>query len=129
MAEYITGLREVVRNLEKIGVDVQDLKEVFTRIGEMVQVDAAALAPRDSGRLAASIKPTKTKNKAAIRAGSARVPYAGAINYGWRKRGIRPANFMQRAIDADTPKAIEMMDEGIGEIIRRYGMAGPDNNE
>jgi hypothetical protein len=128
MTEYITGLREVVRNLEKIGVDVADLKEVFTNIGEMVRADAAVLAPSKSGRLAASIKPTKTKNKAAIRAGSARVPYAGAINYGWPKRGIRPANFMKRAIDADTPRALEMMDEGIGEIIRRYGMAGPDTN-
>jgi HK97 gp10 family phage protein len=128
MTEYVTGLREVVRNLEKIGVDVQDLKEVFTNIGEMVRADAAALAPRDSGRLAASIKPSKTKNKAAVRAGSARVPYAGAINYGWAKRHIRAHNFMQRAIDADTPRAIEMMDEGIGEIIRRYGMAGPDTH-
>lgn len=116
----MTGLREVVRNLEKIGADVQDMKDVFLKIGEMVQADAARLAPKRSGRLSASIKPTKTKNKAAIRAGSARVPYAGPINYGWRRRGITASNFMQRAINADVDEALKMMDEGLTRIINEH---------
>lgn len=120
MTEYVTGLREVIRNLEKIGADVADMKEVFISIGDMVRADAAALAPKTTGRLAASIKPTKTKNKAAVRAGSARVPYAGAINYGWPRRHIGARNFLQRAIDADTQKALQMMDEGIGRIIAKH---------
>ena len=120
MTEYVTGLRELVRNLEKIGADAADMKQVFVAIGELVQADAAALAPRRSGRLSASIKPTKTKNKAAVRAGSARVPYAGAINYGWPKRGIGAKNFLQRAINANSEKAVHMMDEGLGKIIEQH---------
>jgi len=123
MAEYVTGLREVVRNLEKIGDAVtvrNELKEVFVEIGRMVAIDAASLAPKRSGRLAASIKPTNTKNKAAIRVGSARVPYAGPINYGWPRRNIKASRFLQRAIDADTDNAIRMMDEGLSRIISKY---------
>lgn len=117
---YVTGLREVVRNMEKIGADAQDMKDVFTAIGTMVMVDAARLAPSKTGRLAASIKPTKTKNKAAVRAGSARVPYAGVINYGWPARNIRARKFLQIAIDSNETKAIEMMDEGLGRIIAKH---------
>lgn len=117
---YVTGLRELVRNLEKIGADAADMKEVFTAIGDMVRADAARLAPRNTGRLSASIKPTKTKNKAAVRAGSARVPYAGVINYGWPKRSITARNFLQRAIDSNEQKAIEMMDDGLGRIIDKH---------
>lgn len=120
MSTYIEGLRETVRNLEKVGVDVQDLKEVFTDIGRMVANDASVLAPRKSGRLAASIRPTKTKNKAAVRAGSARVPYAGVQNYGWPKRHIGGKNFLQRAINANESKAVRMMEDGLGRIIKQY---------
>lgn len=120
MTQYVEGLREVVRALEKVGIDAADMKQVFTQIGSMVQNDASALAPRKTGRLSASIKPTKTKNKAAVRAGSARVPYAGAINYGWPKRGIKPRLFLQRAIDSNTTRAIEMMEAGLEEIIHRH---------
>jgi hypothetical protein len=117
---YVSGLREVVRNLEKVGIEAADMKEVFTAIGQMVANQASLLAPRKSGRLAASIKPTKTKNKAAVRGGSARVPYAGAINYGWRKRGIAPSRFLQRAIDANESKAVQMMEDGLDQIITKH---------
>lgn len=120
MTQYVEGLRQVVRDLEKVGVDAADMKEVFVKIGDMVRADAAGLAPKKTGRLSASIKPTKTKNKAAVRAGSARVPYAGAINYGWRKRGIRADLFMQRAINGNVSRAIEMMEQGLDEIIQRH---------
>lgn len=116
---YVDGLRETVAALERVGVDAADLKTVFTAIGDMVREDAARLAPRQTGRLAASLKPTRTKNKAAVRAGSARVPYAGAINYGWPARGIPASRFLQRAIDADTQRAIDMMEAGLDEIITK----------
>lgn len=116
---YVSGLRETVRSLEKVGIDAADMKAVFESIGDMVRAEAARLAPRRTGRLADSIKPSKTKNKAAVRAGGARVPYAGAINYGWKAHGIAPALFLQRAIDANTDRAIDMMESGLDEIIRK----------
>jgi len=118
--QYVDGLREAVRDLQKIGAEVDDLKEVFTSIGAMVATDAVALAPKRSGALASSLKPTKTKNKAAVRGGGARVPYAGAINYGWPSRNMEAQLFLQKAIDQNADKATEMMDEGISKIITKY---------
>lgn len=91
----VTGAGEVQRDLARLGLRLSDLD--FTKIANEGMRLAAAFAPRRSGRLAASIKASKTKSRATIRAGSARVPYAGAINYGWRSRNIGPAYFMQRA--------------------------------
>ena len=39
----VQGLRKVIREVEKLGVEVQDLKSVFTRIG------ARALATANAG--------------------------------------------------------------------------------
>lgn len=91
----VNGAGEVERDLAKLGVRLADLD--FTRIANEGMRLAASFAPRKSGKLAQSIKANKSKSRATIRAGSSRVPYAGAINYGWRKRGIEPAHFMQRA--------------------------------
>lgn len=91
----VSGADEVQRDLAKLGIRLADLD--FSKIANEGMRLAAAFAPRRSGRLAQSIKANKAKSRATIRAGSARVPYAGAINYGWRKRNIEPALFMQRA--------------------------------
>jgi phage gpG-like protein len=73
---------------------------------------AAAFAPRRTGRLAASIRATSSPNRASISAGSTAVPYAAAINYGWRARHIPPAAFMQRAdrvLRAEAPKRLDQI--------------------
>lgn len=120
--QYVEGLRETVRSLEKFGVDVADLKEVFLAIGNMVAADARRLAPIKTGRLAATIKPSKTKNKAAVRAGSKRASYAGMIQYGWPRRGIKPQPFLTTAIDSNKTKAITMMEEGLDDVITRHNL-------
>jgi HK97 gp10 family phage protein len=120
--QYVTGLRETIRSLEKFGVDVADLKEVFTAIGLMVASDARRLAPIKTGVLASTIKPSKTKNKAAVRAGSKKASYAGMIQYGWPKRGIKAQPFLTTAIDSNKNKAISMMEEGLDDVITRHNL-------
>lgn len=117
MPEYVEGLRETVRTLEKLGVEVQDMKDVFVGIGNLVAADARRLVPTKTGRLAASIKPTKTKNKAAVKVGSARVPYGGSIEYGWPRRGISAKPYLRPAIDSNKQKAISLMEDGLRDII------------
>lgn len=119
MTNYVQGLREYVRALEQAGVEAGDLKEVFIKIGELVQTDARTLAPKKTGKLGMAIKPTKTKNKASVRAGGARVPYAGAINYGWPSRNIKPSLFLQRAIDRNEAQALQLMDEGLTDLFNK----------
>lgn len=93
----ITGAKELIRNLEKLGIDVSDLKVAFTDIARRSADIAASLAPKRTGRLAKSIRGSKTKNRATVAAGSKRVPYAGPVAFGWPARNIKPQNFMWAA--------------------------------
>jgi hypothetical protein len=58
---------------------------------------AASFAPVKTGRLAKSIRGRASRNRVTVTAGNrTAVPYAGAINYGWRRKRISAAGFMQR---------------------------------
>lgn len=118
----VTGLNSTVRALEKLGLDVDDLKAAFGPIAAEAADIAAGYAPRRTGALAASIRGNRSKNKAVVAAGRARVPYAGPINYGWKKRGINPSGFMQKADEEMQPKALDMLEDAIGSAIRRRGL-------
>lgn len=120
----VEGLRELTRNLTKLGIDVADLKGVFGRLAQQGAELAAEYAPSRSGALAASIRGSKARNYAAISAGNARrVPYAGAINYGWRRRNIAPSHFMQRASDALAAHVVPDLQAEVERLIAERGLA------
>lgn len=126
MAEgtYVEGLRQTVKELQGLGVDLEDIKDSMARIAEAATDVAQANAPSRSGALRASIRGNRAKGKAVVTAGRARVPYAGAINYGWPRRGIRGDHFMQAADEAIGPKAVAMLEDGINELIEKRGLDG-----
>jgi|WetSurSiteA1Bulk_404760.scaffolds.fasta_scaffold01968_1 hypothetical protein len=118
----VEGLNRVVRDLQQLGLEIEDLKEAFGAISAEGARLASSFAPRRSGRLAASIRGNRAKNKAVVIAGKSRVRYAGAINYGWPRRNIRPALFMQRADDAMRPRALAELERAIEASVRRRGL-------
>lgn len=114
----VEGLSAVVRGLQQMGVDVEDLKDAFAKIADEAAQHAAASAPRASGRLASDIRGNRAKSKAVVTAGRSSVPYAGPINYGWPSRGIEPAGFMQRADEAMQTRAIHLLEDEINNRIK-----------
>lgn len=111
----ITGLRETIRDLERLGVSVQDLKEAFQGIAQDTVEDARGLVRVESGRLRSSIRPGTAKNKAIVRAGSAAVPYAARINY------ARPGDlFLNRAADQDLQGKVNAIEANLNRLIARY---------
>jgi hypothetical protein len=117
----ITGLNEVLRDFQDFGVSIDDLKAAFARIADKGAQSAARHAPVKSGALRASIRGSRAKNAARIRAGTAvKVPYAGAINYGWRKRNIKPQLFMQAADREVSPTAWQEVENELNHLIGRY---------
>lgn len=118
----VTGLRETVKSLEGLGVEVADLKTVFNRVGNLVVNEAKVIAPVRSGRLVGSIKASKTKNKAVVRAGGAHIPYAGVIHYGWPGHGIEPHPFLTSALEHQETAAVREMETGLRGLIRKYGL-------
>lgn len=118
----IEGLNRVVRDLQKLGVEIDDLKGTFADISQEGAHLAGRLAPHRSGALARTIRGNRAKNKAVVIAGRARVKYAGPINYGWKDRGIAPAMFMQRADEALQPRAVKLLETGLDKAIRKAGL-------
>lgn len=116
-----TGARDVERRLARLGLKLSDID--FTQIANEGMRLAARFAPRRSGKLRASIKANKAKSKAVIRAGGARVKYAGAINYGWQRRGIRPSGFMEKADNRLRRTVPRTLERQMKRIIRRQGLS------
>jgi phage gpG-like protein len=98
----VEGLRELQRALRQ-AADTElpkELRQVNKQVAERVVSAALTRVPRRTGRLAASIKPVGSNLSASVKAGGARVPYAAAIHWGWRKRNIAPRPFLVDAADA-----------------------------
>ena len=117
----VKGLRGVVRSLEKFGVQAADLKAAFKRIGTVVVNEAKSIAPSRSGRLAASIKPSNTKNKSIVRAGGARIPYAGVIHFGGY-HNIKAQPFLTDALEHKQGEAKRLMESELGALISRLDL-------
>lgn len=83
----VQGLRQLRKTLRQAGDDMADLKAANLEAAQLVATAAAARAPRGAtGALAADVRPTGTKTAGIVRAGRARLPYAGPIHWGWPQR-------------------------------------------
>lgn len=118
----VEGLNKTITALQRFGVEAADLKTVMGDIAAEGARLASGYAPVASGNLRRTVRGNRAKAKAIVIAGRARVPYAGAINYGWHARGIRPALFMQRADAALAPRAVEMLESGLDRLVREAGL-------
>lgn len=120
---YVSGLRETVKQLEGLGTDVDDLKDTFAAIAAQAVDVMQPLIPSRSGKLRASARGNRAKNKAVVTIGRASVRYAAPINYGWPKRHIRPANFTAKTDKAIEPKVYELLEQGINTAIEKNGLS------
>lgn len=121
MTIRVTGLRQTVRSLERMGVEVADLKDAMTRIGDLVADEAKPLARHLSGRMAASIRPGRAKSKAVVRAGNAGVPYAGVQHFGGY-HGITPNPFLTDALIRKEPDAVRELYDSLNALIRKHDL-------
>lgn len=120
----ILGLREVQRDLRKLGDDTKtELKDTHKAAAEIVVLGAKRLVPYRTGRLADSIRALATNTSGRVRAGSASVPYAGPIHFGWPARRIAPQPFIYDAMDARVDEIRGLYDKRIEELIRNYDLS------
>lgn len=93
----VEGLATLTRTMRKAGEDLADLKDANAAAAAVVVGAAAAMAPRRSGRLAASIRGSRAAGRARVLAGRASVPYAAPIHWGWPARRIGAQPFLTDA--------------------------------
>lgn len=114
----VEGLNSVVRAVQQLGLELEDLKDVFAEIAERGAQAVESHVPRRSGRLAADVRGNRAKSKAVVTVGRSSVPYAAPINYGWPARGIEPAGFLQKGDEEMQPIAVQLLEDGINSKIR-----------
>lgn len=116
----VEGLGKTLRALSKAGADVQDMKDLMNELGNIVI--RRANPPVRSGRLKANLRAGKGKTKAVVRAGGARVPYAGVIEYGDPNRNIQGTGWLDKARNESLPIIYRRLDQGIGEILHKNNL-------
>jgi Bacteriophage HK97-gp10, putative tail-component len=120
MAE-IEGLRDLQKSLRKLSKESRDeMKETHRKAGEIVVKAATPFTPVDSGALSASLKSAPTQRQGRVRLGSAAVPYAGPIHFGWPARNIRPNPFIYQVLDSRRDEVLKLYERRIDEIITKY---------
>lgn len=78
----VDGARELRSTMRRAGIDMGDLKAAHAEAAQFVGSMSAARAPRRTGMLAASWRPTAGAAQGTVRFGNARVPYANAVHWG-----------------------------------------------
>ena len=122
MTTRVHGLRETVRTLERLGVEVQDLKAGFKKAGNVVVDEAKTIVPVRSGKLMNTIRASNTKNKAVVRAGGARVPYAGVIHWGWPAHGIEATHYLTDAAERKEAQVVSVIDDELNRLIAQLNL-------
>ena len=118
----VKGLKETIQALEQAGAATDDMKDLMHEIGMIVSRSASSRVPVKSGRLQRSLRAGRGKTKAVARAGSARLPYAPIIHYGWPARKIPARPFLADAVTREQHHIVNTLIEGLGEIIDRLNL-------
>ncbi|MFN7583756.1 MAG: hypothetical protein ACK5P0_00190 [bacterium] len=124
MAEEITitGVKEVIDTLNKLGKDLESNEELNKELSSTLSQKASAMAPRLTGALASSVKGNPSAEKAQILAGSAAVPYAGVQEYGWPEKNINAQPYLRPAVHNNMGYIIEKYNESIQKAIKKYNL-------
>lgn len=113
----VQGLAQLRRTLRKAGHDLSDMADVNAAVAGIIVRAQAARAPRRTGALAASPRPSRAKGRARVLAGGARVPYAGPIHWGWPARNISPQPWLSETAQATEPAWVDEYRRGVTDIL------------
>lgn len=116
----VEGLTEVETALKRLADGLADMPDVMADIAREHARLTSSFAPKRSGRLAGSARPSTSPGRSAVTFG---VRYAGIINYGSRRRNIAPSRFLQKADAQLAARAVELLDKGADGVIRKVGLS------
>jgi HK97 gp10 family phage protein len=114
----VPGLRQLVTTMRKAGIDMADLKEANRAAGTIVATRGKAVVPRGAtGRLAASIRPSKTARKAVVRAGGSGIRYARFQEFGSSKN--RAHHYLYGSAFQTQPQWVPEYERELSRIVAR----------
>lgn len=121
--EGLDDVRRKIRRMEQ-GLDQDaakgDLKRMNLEAAEIVAGVATSLVPVRAGTLRQTIRAAGAQKSGRVRAGFARVPYAGPIHFGWPQRNISPQPFLYDALDRRRNEVFDAYERNMSEIVKKY---------
>src|SRR4051812_32251978 len=118
----VDGLRRLQRELKAAGESLDDLKDANAKAGRIVADEAGRRAPRGAtGRLAGSGRASRAAGRAQVVFGSAAVPYAGPIHWGWPARGIEAQPFATEAAEGTRGEWLDVYLDELQQIADNVG--------
>ena len=114
----IDGGPRLRKAFRSAGDDLSDLKELNKKVADIVAGQAKSEVPIRTGRLKDTIRGAGTKTQGVVRAGYARIPYAGPIHFGWRKRNIQPQPFLYEALDKRRNEVFDRYNKEVRGILK-----------
>ena len=114
----VEGVDKVVQSIRGLATSLDDIP-TMQKISERYVAVTSALAPRRTGFLANSIRPSTRPNAAGAEA-TAR--YAAAVNYGVPARNMPPTLFMQKADAILQQEVLDLVEAGVDTLIEKEGL-------
>jgi hypothetical protein len=124
-AVQVTGAVEFRAAMKRMGADLSDLTKIHREAAKPVLETSRSIVPRVSGTLAGSLRISATKASAKVLSGSAAVPYAGPIHFGWPARNIRPQPFLYDALDQRADEVVEKYEAHIEALVEKVAAETP----
>jgi hypothetical protein len=116
----IEGIDKLRRALVKLeAASKADFVAAGKAAAEIVAREARVKVPVRSGNLRNTIRAAGQQRGGVVRAGTAKVPYAGPIHFGWGRRRIFPQPFLYEAADDRVDEVTEAYLGQVYEIWNR----------
>ena len=117
----IDGVDQVLKNLSKLGVEIDDLKALNFEAG--VIVARKVKPPVDTGNMAVTLRVAKQKSKAQVTIGQkSKGFYSTFLEYGTQYLQANP--FMLEAKKQALPEIYDHYEAGIDQLISKYNLEG-----
>ncbi len=114
----VQGLKELTAGFKKIDDSMlPQLKKVSKDSADVVATEARGLAPKRTGRLAASIKSSGTQAGGSIRSGG--LAYHRVIHFGWARHNIKPQPFLYNALDKRHDEVIAKFEREVQVLVNK----------
>jgi phage gpG-like protein len=96
----VVGARRLRATMKRAGTDLTQMSDAHQKVGQIVISAAAPRTPRQTGRLAGSLRASRTRASAVVRSS---VVYAGVQEFGWPAHGIEERAFVRGGAKASEP--------------------------
>lgn len=124
------GLAKVQKGLKQLGAVDRELKDMGMDAAKPVVQEAKQLAPKRSGKLAASIRAVPTSRGAAVRAGNpGKLSYGAPIHWGWFYdrnwfiyKNIMPNPFLVKALGYTRQEVFDTYERNLKILIQKYDL-------